>query len=122
MYLVFSELYIVYINILKISRLANMHQSAKDFYIDFYIDSASINYSFASNRCARAELVPKRYFSINAVSMISVLGKNTTPDQRLALPLALLGRAEIFMALKEYHFALEDLRLAAEHDVPDETM
>lgn len=43
-------------------------------------------------------------------------------DQSLALPLALLGRAKIFMALKEYHFALEDLRLATEHDVPDETM
>ncbi|XP_011352046.2 SET and MYND domain-containing protein 4 isoform X2 [Ooceraea biroi] len=45
-----------------------------------------------------------------------------TLDQSLALPLALLGRAEIFMALKEYQFALEDLRLATEHDVPDETM
>ncbi|EZA60928.1 SET and MYND domain-containing protein [Ooceraea biroi] len=49
-------------------------------------------------------------------------GKNMTLDQSLALPLALLGRAEIFMALKEYQFALEDLRLATEHDVPDETI
>ncbi|XP_014481256.1 PREDICTED: uncharacterized protein LOC106747844 [Dinoponera quadriceps] len=46
-------------------------------------------------------------------------GKSKTVDQGLALPLALLGRAEIFMALKEYHFALEDLLLAAEHDLPD---
>lgn len=35
------------------------------------------------------------------------------------MPLALLGRAEMFMALKEYHLALEDLRLAVEHDLPD---
>ncbi|XP_032669755.1 uncharacterized protein LOC116843453 isoform X2 [Odontomachus brunneus] len=46
-------------------------------------------------------------------------GKSKALDQGLALPLALLGRAEIFMALKEYHFALEDLRLAVEHDLPD---
>ncbi|XP_072758791.1 SET and MYND domain-containing protein 4 isoform X3 [Anoplolepis gracilipes] len=39
----------------------------------------------------------------------------------MSLPLALLGRAEIFMALKEYHFALEDLRLAAEYDLPDKS-
>ncbi|TGZ47201.1 Uncharacterized protein DBV15_06390, partial [Temnothorax longispinosus] len=45
-----------------------------------------------------------------------------TVDQGLSLPLALLGRAEIFMALKEYHFALEDLRLAAEHDLPDQSI
>lgn len=50
---------------------------------------------------------------------ISVSGKSKELDQGLALPLALLGRAEIFMALKEYHLALEDLRLAAEHDLPD---
>ncbi|XP_024867272.1 SET and MYND domain-containing protein 4 isoform X1 [Temnothorax curvispinosus] len=49
-------------------------------------------------------------------------GRNKTVDQGLSLPLALLGRAEIFMALKEYHFALEDLRLAAEHDLPDQSM
>ncbi|XP_012233731.1 SET and MYND domain-containing protein 4 isoform X2 [Linepithema humile] len=48
--------------------------------------------------------------------------KSKTVDQGLTLPLALLGRAEIFMALKEYHFALEDLRLAAEHDLPDKSM
>jgi len=42
----------------------------------------------------------------------------------LAFPLALLGRAEIFMMLQEYRFALEDLRLAAEShgNMPDETM
>ncbi|XP_072758789.1 SET and MYND domain-containing protein 4 isoform X1 [Anoplolepis gracilipes] len=44
-----------------------------------------------------------------------------TVDQGMSLPLALLGRAEIFMALKEYHFALEDLRLAAEYDLPDKS-
>ncbi|XP_018315234.1 SET and MYND domain-containing protein 4 isoform X3 [Mycetomoellerius zeteki] len=49
-------------------------------------------------------------------------GRNKTVDQGLSLSLALLGRAEIFMALKEYYFALEDLRLAAEHDLPDKLM
>ncbi|XP_011685059.1 PREDICTED: SET and MYND domain-containing protein 4-like [Wasmannia auropunctata] len=48
--------------------------------------------------------------------------RNKTVDQGLSLPLALLGRAEIFVALKEYHFALEDLRLAAEYDLPDKPM
>lgn len=61
-------------------------------------------------------------FPNHTVSTISVLGRNKTVDQGLSLPLALLGRAEIFMALKEYHFALEDLRLAAEHDLPDKSM
>ncbi|KYM81841.1 SET and MYND domain-containing protein 4 [Atta colombica] len=46
-------------------------------------------------------------------------GRNKNVDQGLSLSLALLGRAEIFIALKEYYFALEDLRLAAEHDLPD---
>ncbi|KYM93842.1 SET and MYND domain-containing protein 4 [Cyphomyrmex costatus] len=46
-------------------------------------------------------------------------GRNKTVDQGLSLSLALLGRAEIFMALKEYYFALEDLRLVAEHDLPN---
>ncbi|KYN44678.1 SET and MYND domain-containing protein 4 [Trachymyrmex septentrionalis] len=46
-------------------------------------------------------------------------GGNKNVDQGLSLSLALLGRAEIFIALKEYYFALEDLRLAAEHDLPD---
>ncbi|XP_012540829.2 uncharacterized protein LOC105839217 isoform X2 [Monomorium pharaonis] len=49
-------------------------------------------------------------------------GGNKTVDQGLSLPLALLGRAGTFTALKEYHFALEDLRLAAEHDLPDKPM
>lgn len=40
----------------------------------------------------------------------------------MSLPLALLGRAEIFMTLKEYHFALDDLRLTAEYDLPDKLM
>ncbi|XP_050453383.1 SET and MYND domain-containing protein 4 isoform X2 [Cataglyphis hispanica] len=48
--------------------------------------------------------------------------KGKTVDQDMSLPLALLGRAEIFMALKEYHFALEDLRLAGEYDLPDKSM
>lgn len=60
--------------------------------------------------------------SPNHKSTISVSDKNKTVDQGLTLPLALLGRAEIFMALKEYHFALEDLRLVAEHDLPDKSM
>lgn len=55
-----------------------------------------------------------------AAAVISVSGKSKVVDQDLALPLALLGRAEVFMALKEHHFALEDLRLASEHDLPDE--
>ncbi|XP_018405410.1 PREDICTED: SET and MYND domain-containing protein 4-like [Cyphomyrmex costatus] len=49
-------------------------------------------------------------------------GRNKTVDQGLSLSLALLGRAEIFMALKEYYFALEDLRLVAEHDLPNKLM
>ncbi|KYN10733.1 SET and MYND domain-containing protein 4 [Trachymyrmex cornetzi] len=49
-------------------------------------------------------------------------GRNKNVDQGLSLSLALLGRAEIFIALKEYYFALEDLRLAAEHDLPDKLM
>ncbi|XP_018346341.1 PREDICTED: SET and MYND domain-containing protein 4-like isoform X3 [Trachymyrmex septentrionalis] len=49
-------------------------------------------------------------------------GGNKNVDQGLSLSLALLGRAEIFIALKEYYFALEDLRLAAEHDLPDKLM
>lgn len=61
-------------------------------------------------------------FPNHTVSAISVAGRNKTVDQGLSLPLALLGRAEIFMALKEYHFALEDLRMAAEHDLPDKSM
>ncbi|KAL0129154.1 hypothetical protein PUN28_004087 [Cardiocondyla obscurior] len=61
-------------------------------------------------------------FSNHTVSTISVSGRNKTIDQGLSLPLALLGRAEIFMTLKEYHFALEDLRLAAEDDLPDKSM
>ncbi|EGI65556.1 hypothetical protein G5I_05946 [Acromyrmex echinatior] len=49
-------------------------------------------------------------------------GRNKNVDQGLSLSLALLGRAEIFIALKEYYFALEDLQLAAEHDLPDKLM
>lgn len=58
----------------------------------------------------------------NTISTASVSDKSKTVDQGMSLPLALLGRAEIFMALKEHHFALEDLRLAAEHDLPDKSM
>lgn len=61
----------------------------------------------------------QRCFPQIARPTVSVSGKSKSIDQGLALPLALLARAEIFMALKEYHFALEDLRLAAEHELPD---
>ncbi|KAM0733655.1 hypothetical protein ACS0PU_012020 [Formica fusca] len=57
-----------------------------------------------------------------AVLRAPQLDKSKTVDQGMSLPLALLGRAEIFMALKEHHFALEDLRLAAEYDLPDKSM
>jgi len=56
------------------------------------------------------------------VLIISVSGINKTVDQGFSLPLALLGRAEIFIALKEYRFALEDLRLAAEYELTDKPM
>ncbi|XP_029167204.1 uncharacterized protein LOC114937764 isoform X5 [Nylanderia fulva] len=57
-----------------------------------------------------------------AVLRAPQLDENKTVDQGMSLPLALLGRAEVFMALKEHHFALEDLRLAAEYDLPDKSM
>ncbi|XP_029167199.1 SET and MYND domain-containing protein 4-like isoform X2 [Nylanderia fulva] len=65
-----------------------------------------------------ASFAPCRYMYINC----SLDDENKTVDQGMSLPLALLGRAEVFMALKEHHFALEDLRLAAEYDLPDKSM
>jgi len=62
------------------------------------------------------------FFLNHTILTISVSGRNKNVDQGLSLSLALLGRAEIFIALKEYYFALEDLRLAAEHDLPDKLM
>ncbi|XP_076239084.1 protein-lysine N-methyltransferase SMYD4 [Calliopsis andreniformis] len=47
-------------------------------------------------------------------------GVCTTIDRGLSLPLALLGRAEIFMALNEHALALDDLALAGEVDLPDQ--
>ncbi|XP_076278522.1 protein-lysine N-methyltransferase SMYD4 isoform X2 [Lasioglossum baleicum] len=44
-------------------------------------------------------------------------GKCEAVDRGLTLPLALLGRAEVFAALNEYALALEDLRLAEEEEV-----
>jgi len=61
-------------------------------------------------------------FPNHKVLITSVSGINKKVDQGFSLPLALLGRAEIFMALKEYHFALEDLRLAGEYELSDKPM
>lgn len=46
-------------------------------------------------------------------------GKCKDIDQGFTLTCALLGRAEILMALKEYSLALEDLKLAAEDELPN---
>ncbi|XP_076640462.1 protein-lysine N-methyltransferase SMYD4 isoform X1 [Colletes latitarsis] len=44
----------------------------------------------------------------------------TSVDRGLALPLALLGRAEVFVACNEHHLALEDLSLAEEFELPNQ--
>lgn len=56
-----------------------------------------------------------------AVLRAPLNGKCKTVDRGYSLPLALLGRAETFMALKEYDLALEDLQLASEYGPPQES-
>ncbi|XP_012251654.2 SET and MYND domain-containing protein 4 [Athalia rosae] len=46
-------------------------------------------------------------------------GKDKTTDEGFTLTLALIARAEIFMAQKKYRFALEDLKLATAEGEPD---
>ncbi|XP_066587691.1 SET and MYND domain-containing protein 4-like [Prorops nasuta] len=45
-------------------------------------------------------------------------GTRREVDQGYSLTLALVGRAEVFMAIKEYHNAMEDLAFAADGDLP----
>nr|XP_050866795.1 SET and MYND domain-containing protein 4 [Vespula vulgaris] len=56
-----------------------------------------------------------------AILRAPITGKCKTVDRGFSLPLALLGRAETFMLLKEYHLALEDLELAEEYEPPKES-
>lgn len=43
---------------------------------------------------------------------LQFLGKVTSIDQGFSLSLALLGRADALMAVGDYEFALEDLKVA----------
>ncbi|KAK2583341.1 hypothetical protein KPH14_009340 [Odynerus spinipes] len=56
-----------------------------------------------------------------AVLRAPLSGKCKTVDRGYSLPLALLGRAETFMTMKEYDLALEDLQLASENEPPQES-
>ncbi|XP_047368499.1 SET and MYND domain-containing protein 4 isoform X1 [Vespa velutina] len=56
-----------------------------------------------------------------AILRAPITGKCKTVDRGYSLPLALLGRAESFMVLKEYRLAFEDLALAEDYGSPIES-